>query len=134
MKKRSLVLITILTLVFGLGGWWYLKSHQKRPYNSLPGTYECEGFGIPDDTFNRLRIDNEFKFFGVSKGVDYPVGKLSPKNFSAANLELTMGVIHAPTFKLDPFTQIVVEAVGSNLEVSARGQDGYFTKKCRQIY
>ncbi len=132
MKTRGLVLLTIATLVIGLGiGIWFQRG-VRRPYKTLPGTYECTDFGLPDPSYNRLRIDGAFKLFGIAKNSEFAAGQLSPKNESAANLELSMEVVHSPGFKLDPFTTIVIEGRGAGIEVNGRGPDGNFTVACRR--
>lgn len=129
MRTRGLVLLIIGTL--GLSLVAFFGRESKHPFASLPGTYACKDFGLPDATHERLRIDPDFKVFGVAKSHEFYVGTLNKKD-EAGELELGMTVIHAPTFKLDPFFPIRIEGVGSGIHVTGKGPDGEFKIKCRK--
>ena len=133
MKSRGLVVTMILTLAFGLGGLVLYQMRSARPYISLPGVYECDSFGLPDSTYNKIRIEQDFRVIGEGKPGTFEAGTLNQKNATQGKLDIAMPLVHSPKFDYDPFTPMIFEKRGSTLRVQLKGNEGPLAISCSEI-
>ena len=130
-KTKSLVAVGV-TLAIGLVLVKFLISGKPVPFDQMPGTYECEDFGIPDRNFYKLRITPEMQLIGVATDRDFTIGRLAPRD-QGAELEYAMEVVHHPAFSLDPFAPPQLAVYGKSLTLKARRADQAFTETCVKI-
>ena len=118
MKPSLLALSAVLV---GLMVWFAPKWFSRAKFAGFPGVYICKDFGMPDDTFNTLRIDEKMNLFGVSGDKEVAVGQLTLIEGSKVRARITFlpEIVHSATFALDPAAEHVAEGLGDSLVMSA---------------
>lgn len=110
------------------------RMKSTRPYISLPGSYRCEGFGLPNAESDRIHIGGDFRVTGESKTKSTEAGNLKQKNETQGLLEISNDLVHDPKFSYDPFTPMIFEGAGSGLKILyAVPNQGSKTADCTKL-
>jgi hypothetical protein len=107
-------------------------AEKPLPFKDMPGAFKCEGFGLPDKTFDRLMITPEMTLVGMAADRRMTVGRLAPRDVGA-ELEYSMEVVHFSSFNLDPFTAPRLFAFKKSLVLTARGNEKDIKVSCERI-
>lgn len=119
MTKLQSIVGLILVLAIGLAVWFGVVRKAPVAFKDLPGVYICKDFGLPYEGYTKLRIDPDFKMYGMSESGEQLIGVLEDKG-GWAQLSFSMDLVHAPEFKLDPFYPHRIEGFTSGINVTTK--------------
>jgi len=126
-------LLVVVALALGLVLIYLLKKPGAVSFKELPGLYQCKGFGLPDESFSRLRITPEMILFGVnSDNQEFRAGRLAPRD-DGAELENSMELVHHPGFALDPFFAIRITGYVRAISLRAKKVDQELVQVCERV-
>jgi hypothetical protein len=115
------ILFVVGGVLIGVGVWLMPRFMNNVKFEGFPGVYICEDFGMPDKEHNTIQIDQDLNVAGIKGQEMVTIGKLKPIDNSKnrARIDLSMELVHSPSFSLDPFAEHVAEGVGNSLVLSA---------------
>lgn len=136
---RSLVVSTFkstmlggVAFAFGMTVAYGVGRGESRGFQ---GSYLCDRFGLPDQSFAGLRVDQDLQVFGVAaKGRrEVPVGRLDLRGNDLAYLEIDKEVVAWPQSSLDPLADYIVDNAGDALLIlEMDGERAKMSYVCRR--
>lgn len=132
-KSVSIVVTVVVAAMLVAAVFLWTKNFKNTPA-SFAGTYQCSDFGIPDPSFDKIRITPEMKLLGISSAGEQPfqAGQLHRQD-DTAEIEFSMETIHHPKFMLNPFGKRTVELQNGGILVRAERANRMVTAPCSKV-